>query len=526
MRRELTKKLILFFTVLTMMATCNNAFALDPPVLTVSTSEQDLFISWTSVSGATTYTLFYVPFPYAGPHTIGNVDMGAGTSLSAALPDGASAYLAVAARDGNSMSEISNIEIFNIELSPQPRCDGNNLDLCTDSGVCAAANLYWYDSECHEDPEPGPDTFSRLQGDANVDYMESHSGQQTADGGYIAVGYAWSNGAAESSDVYLLKIDGDGNKTWAKTFGGGDWDHAVSVRQTADEGYIISGHTKSFSAGDDYDAYLIKTDSAGNETWFKTFGGTNYETGRSVVQTADGGYIIAGQTKSSDDENGDLYLIKTDGDGNETWSKTFGGDNEDYGRSVRQTYDGGYIVAGYTSSFGAGGVDYYLVKTDGDGNETWSNTYGGVDSDYGASVDQTDDMGYIIAGYSKSSGAGSYDAYLVKTDGSGNVIWSNTYGGEKYDYCRSVRQTNDGGYIFTGKTASFGAVNSDVYLVKTDGLGNETWSKTFGGANSDYGKSVQQTLDGGFFIAGYTFTNGFPSHSEFYLIKTDSNGNL
>jgi hypothetical protein len=368
---------------------------------------------------------------------------------------------------------------------------------------------------------PEASTFAKTFGGTNYDY--GYSVQQTADGGYIIAGDTKSSGAGKY-DVYLVKTDSSGNESWSKTYGGTDDDKGYSVQQTADGGYIIIGSTESYSAGKN-DFYLIKTDSNGNETWARNFGSTDDDAGKSVRQTADGGYIIAGYTKSSGAGSYDVYLVKTDSSGNETWSKTFGGTHWDEGYSVQQTADGGYIIAGYTHPSDAEKGDVYLIKTDSNGNETWAKTFGGADYDSAKSVQQTADGGYIIAGHTKSSGAGKYDVYLIKTDSNGNEAWSKTFGGTDDDSGYSVQQTADGGYIIVGDTVSFGAGGRDAYLIKTDSDGNETWSKTFGGTHYDISYSVQQTADGGYIIVGGTSSSG-TGENDVYLIKTDSSGNL
>jgi hypothetical protein len=285
--------------------------------------------------------------------------------------------------------------------------------------------------------------------------------QQTSDGGYIIAGDTWSFGA-NWSDVYLIKTDSAGNSQWQKTFGGIRWDAGCSVQQTADGGYIIAGYTDS---GTTYYVYLIKTDSAGNSQWQKTFGGIRWDAGSSVQQTSDGGYIIAGTTFSFGDPiNGDVYLIKTDSAGNQIWQTTFGGSDWDEGTSVQQTADGGYIITGYTDS--GTSYDVYLVKTDSAGNLKWQKTFGGINDDYGYSVQQTTDGGYIIAGVTCSFGAGNFDVYLIKSDSAGNIQWQKTFGGSSWDYGYSVQQTSDGGYVIAGCTNSFGAGDYDVYLIK------------------------------------------------------------
>jgi hypothetical protein len=258
---------------------------------------------------------------------------------------------------------------------------------------------------------------------------------------------------------------------WEQTFGGGDDDVGYSVQQTTDGGYIITGGTSSFGNGSS-DVYLIKTDGSGTEQWTKTFGGTDHDYGFSVQQTTDGGYIITGRTGSFG--NADVYLIKTDGSGTEQWTKTFGGTDYEEGWSVQQTTDGGYIITGQTESFGNGYYAVYLIKTDGSGTEQWTKTFGGTDIDRGYSVQQTTDGGYIITGWTSSFGNGSSDVYLIKTDGSGTEQWTKTFGGTDNDNARSVQQTTDGGYIITGWTESFGNGYHDVYLIKTDGNGNVT----------------------------------------------------
>jgi serine/threonine protein kinase len=312
--------------------------------------------------------------------------------------------------------------------------------------------------------------------------------------------------------------------TFEKTYGGSESDGAFSVQQTTDGGYIVAGWTSSSGAGSE-DAYLIKTDSYGQLQWSKTYGGSEYDDAYSVQQTTDGGYTVAGWTYSSGAGRDDVYLIKTDSYGQLQWSKTYGGSKNDAATSVQQTTDGGYIVAGWTLSSGAGGEDVYLIKTDSYGQLQWSKTYGGSRNDAAFSVQQTADGGYIVAGGTYSSGAGDEDVYLIKTDSYGQLQWSKTYGGLKDDQAYSVQQTRDGGYIVAGWTSSSGAGSKDVYLIKTDSYGQLQWSKTYGGSGADCAHSVQQTKDGGYIVAGVTSFSGAGSF-DVYLIKTDSFGNV
>ena len=257
----------------------------------------------------------------------------------------------------------------------------------------------------------------------------------------------------ESRYVYLIKTDGSGNEQWSQTFGGIVENGGVSVHQTTDEGYIIGGYTYSFGNGES-DVYLIKTDVSGNEQWSKTFGGVNYDFGYSVQQTSDGGYVITGNTNSYGNGNYDIYLIKTDGNGNELWSNTFGGTNREEVPFFQQTTDGGFIICGSTKSFGNGFYDLYLIKTDGNGIEQWSQTFGDIGYDEGTSVKQTSDGGYIITGWIQYQGNNETEIYLIKTDINGLEQWSKVIGDLSYEKGFDVKETNDGGYVIIGEVQS------------------------------------------------------------------------
>ena len=360
--------------------------------------------------------------------------------------------------------------------------------------------------------------FKRSYGGREWD--SGSSVQQTPDGGYIITGYTESFGAG-GRDVYLIKTDPLGNTLWDRTYGGGSDDVGLSVQQTVDGGYIITGYTESFGAGGS-DVYLLKTNSLGETLWDKAYGGGSSDGGHAVQQTEDGGYVVAGYTESFGAGQRDVYLTKTDSLGNVVWKKTYGGSSDDCGNSIQQTQDGGYIIAGYTESIGAGARDVYLIKMDSTGGVLWERAYGGSSDDMGLSAQVTLDGGYVIAGRTESFGVGGGDTYWMKTDSFGNVVWEKTYGGVSDDCGSSIQQTRDGGYIIAGYTGSFGAGGHDVYLIRTDSLGNVVWDRTYGSSSNDVGLSVEQTADHGFIIAGWTESFGVGG-SDVYLVKTDEN---
>jgi len=352
-------------------------------------------------------------------------------------------------------------------------------------------------------------------------YDEGHSVQETIDGGYILTGYTESSGT--SRNVWLIKTDSTGEKTWDKTFGGIDSAGGESVYQTTDGGYIITGW-KMVSDILDSDVWLIKTDGNGEMVWSKTFGGTSSDMGYSVQQTTDDGYIITGYTSSFGAGNSDVWLIKTDSSGNMMWNRTFGGTNYEDSYSVQQTTDGGYIITGATESFGAGKQDAWLIKTDSNGNKVWDKTFGGIDGDITFSVQQTIDGGYIITGATESFEAGSAKIWLIKSDVFGDKVWDRTFGGKGYFWGLSVQQAVDGGYIIAGgKYPLDTRSSSDVWLIKTNNEGYIVWDRTFGERNDDRANSVQQTTDGGYIITGYIEPSS-AGNEDVLLIKTDSQG--
>jgi hypothetical protein len=346
--------------------------------------------------------------------------------------------------------------------------------------------------------------------------------QQTADGGYVVAGVIWRLGGWQSS-VYLVKADTLGRKLWSKTFGRGDVNYGNSVEQTADSGYVVAG--TAWPLGETHsDIYVIRTDAEGNEIWSRTYGGSGKDEGLSVCQAADGGYVVAGLTDSFGQGKEDVFLVKTDAEGNEIWSRTYGGSGKDEGLSVCQATDGGYIIAGQTDSFGQGNDDVYLVKADAKGDSVWSKTFGGKGRDWAASVRQTSDGGYVVAGTTWPFEEKYSDVYMIKTDTHGREMWHETFGGKYGDYGRCVQQTVEGGYMVVGNTWPLGRIGeSKIYVLKTDDKGGKVWAKTFGGGGSEYGLSVCHAVDGGYIVAGKTERVG-ANDDDIYLAKIQGDG--
>ncbi|MEW6412760.1 MAG: T9SS type A sorting domain-containing protein [Candidatus Zixiibacteriota bacterium] len=342
-----------------------------------------------------------------------------------------------------------------------------------------------------------------------------NSCQQDANGDFYFLGTTYSD-ATNGFDIYLVKTDSLGNRLFARTYGGALSEYGYDLRMTTDGGFVIVGSTKSYGAGEK-DVYLLKINADGDLQWSRTYGGVADDEGRSVRQTTDDGFIIAGGTFSFGAGYQDVYLIKTDQYGNLVWQETFGGAGGESAAAVRQTPDGGYIAVGSTGSFGDGYSSIYAVRVSQAGDSMWAATYGGLKADYGYSVETAMDGGIIIAGATASFGAGSSDAYLIKTDPSGYVEWQRTYGGADDDRAYSVKETPAGDFILAGSTLSFSST-FNVYLVKTNPVGEAIWSRNYGGVESDYCEMILRDKDNNYILVGrsYSYTSG---GSDLYVLK-------
>ncbi|MBL7890805.1 MAG: T9SS type A sorting domain-containing protein [Bacteroidia bacterium] len=341
--------------------------------------------------------------------------------------------------------------------------------------------------------------------------------------GYVLCGSTSSYGYG-NSDVFVVKTDSMGVPGPHTTFGGINIDRGNCIRKTNDNGYIITGYSNSFSGGG-YDVYTVKTDSNFTQQWAKAYGGNDWDFGNCVEQTSDGGYIICGSTYSFGNGNEDYYIVKTDSNGDTLWTRIYGGSKQDIARSIIETSDGGYLVTGVTQSFGDTLGDFYTVKMDLNGDSLWTNKFGGVQADMAYDVLESINGYYIICGETKSLGAGDADGVIYQLSYTGITGINYTFGGASFDNFQSITERPDGKIAMTGKTTSFGFANGngEVLLVALKSDWTFYNATTYGGYEKENAFSVETTEDNCFIICGQTndTNNGL---EDIYLIKTDTLG--
>jgi len=361
--------------------------------------------------------------------------------------------------------------------------------------------------------EPPQVEWSKTYGGLGIEYAGDDF-VQTCDGGYAMVGC--TNFGSGNADFWLVKTDRDGEVQWNKTYGGSGDDIALSIVQTREGGFALAGYTNSFGAGD-YQWWLIKTDATGNIQW-DICGGTTYgDFAEDLVQTADGGYAVTGYTQLAYEEY-DAWLVKTDANGIVQFRQTYGGGSSN---SIVQTSDGGYAFTGATFAYASGTRDdVWLVRTDANGDMLWNRTFGEPDKDdTGHDLIQTVDGGCAITG--ERDWFGATDMWLIKTGVDGYEIWKKSYGGAGVEVGRSIVQTSDRGYAVAGQRSVAHGSPNDVWLVRTDSDGKVLWDFTYGGEQEDWAKCVVLTKDAGYALFGSTNSFGAGTY-DFYLIRLAS----
>ena len=373
-------------------------------------------------------------------------------------------------------------------------------------------------------------TFQKTYG--SVYGNQANSIISTNTGGYAVAGWYDVEGSF-TAEFYLVLIDAQGDTLLTKTYGSkvdttanitvnGSGNEGYNLIQTDDDGFFFIGERHDFPGGPS-EVFAVKINATGEMEWSKTYGGFDNEYGLSVHQTDDGGYAIGGFTESFGTGSRNFYLLRTNSFGDILWTKTYGGTSIEAANQIQPTNDGGYIMVGYSFSFGAGNSDIFVIKTDENGEIIWEKTYGGDLNDLGLSITLTDEGGYIICGGTESFGAGNSDVLVVKINADGDVLWSKTYGGNGYELGVSVAKTVNNDFIIAGYTRTFGAGGEDFYVLKIDTQGDTIWTKTFGGEFDESAKAVISTSDNGCIIAGYTRTFG-AGGLEMYVVKTDEDG--
>ena len=351
---------------------------------------------------------------------------------------------------------------------------------------------------------------------------EGYSILETSDQGYAILGNIVSN----NSDIFLLKTDQFGNEIWFQSYGGSQFDEARHFQQTPDEGFIISGITNSYGLGEE-DVWVIKTNSLGLIEWNRSFGGSQNDRGSQILQTDESGFILIGEKHNDELGDSDLWLLKINSQGEISWEKTLGGTENDKGYDIKITNSGDYLLLGSTSSFGNGGSDIWLIKTDQNGNEIWSQTYGSSNNEYGRSIINTDDGGYLIFATSESFGNDNTDLHNIKIDSIGVEEWNKSFGGFYGKNGNVIQKSPNGGYILISSRYNYNNNSYNMWLIKMNTSGNTEWTKTFGNINDDHGYGIAVTSDGGYILTGSTNNYGYGNSefSDIWLIKTDINGN-
>mgnify|MGYP001405844775 CR=1 FL=1 len=364
--------------------------------------------------------------------------------------------------------------------------------------------------------------FERIYGGYTVD--KAFYILELPDGGFIVCG-SQDSVLAVWGDAVVMRLDFTGDTVWTQEIYTPLDEKFYSVASASDNSFVLAGHVDS-PVTEDSDLFLVKMGLDGSTIWEKRIGIANEDDWATKVRaTSDGGYVIAGFTTSFSDGNLDMYMVKTDSEGDTIWTRHGGRNLDDVAYDILQTPDNGYIVTGITESDIMGIRDIFLLKTDELGDTIWSRTYGGSEHDEAYGVEMTDDGGYIIVGSTQSYGSGGFDVYIICTDEFGDTLWTRTYGSSFMEWASDIQKTDDGCYLIAGWSSAFSGLGHQIYLLKIDADGYLVWERNYGGTSNDVANAVIQTSDMGIAMCGFSYSYGAIA-GDIFVVRTDSTGNV
>lgn len=364
-------------------------------------------------------------------------------------------------------------------------------------------------------------TFARTYGDDT--FSSCLSIEPTNDGGYVATGRTGSTGLYDG-DLFILKIDARGDTAWARVYGAPQPGRGHAVQELADGGFLVVGEKGNFGSTQAR-CWLLRTDANGDTTWTRSYAGAGNATGWDVLISSTEAFWIAGTTEPASGEQANFWLLRTNLQGEEVWSRSYGTPEHESAFSAVLVSTGGFALCGVTDDVDEWGDetgDVWLLRTDADGDSLWSRHYGGNHADWGFCVIESGDGGFVISATSRSFGDGDQDGWLIRTDAEGNVVWDQVHGGTRDDGAWCVRQAVGGGFVVAGYRDD---PTADLWLFKTNMNGETVWERTYGGADDDWGYRVEPTRDGGYIVAGTTESFG-AARSMVWILKTDAAGRV
>lgn len=368
---------------------------------------------------------------------------------------------------------------------------------------------------------------------AQITFERSYGGQfydmgnvviETPDHNFLVFGTTRSV-SNDTTDAYLLRLDENGDTLWTNIYGGKLWDSGIAIAASSDEGYVLALASNSINP-ENYDVHLVKIQENGDTLWTRTYGGPDTDYVHAMQSTSDDGYVVLAHTLSYGMGSLDFYLLKFDVNGDTLWTRTYGDTGSEWGGFVQETTDQGYILTGDTHSFQDPNGDIYLIKTDSFGDTLWTRTYGGPEYDRAYHVLQMPDGGYLLSGKTESFGNADQNGYLLRTNSAGDTLWTKVFGGSQTCSLSWCERTSDGNYVAVGSIRGIGVATVDAYLIKFDSDGNILWTRNFGGPEHDLANCVKETQDGGLIIVGGTESFTVGQDDDVYIIKTNDAGNF